>query len=78
MTADQPGRVPPGTARRTSRNVAKALLAASGSMVAVRRPDLTEDVDGRPLGVDLVVETGVLHVTPEALGWTADQLGAEP
>lgn len=79
MTADQPSRVPPpGTVPRTARSVAKALLAASGSVVAVRRPELTEDVDGRPLGVDLVVETGVLYVTAEALGWTAAELGIEP
>ena len=69
MTADR------RTTPRTSRNVALALLAASGSRVAVRRPQLTEDVDGRPLGVALVTETGVLHVTPEALGWSAEELG---
>ena len=78
MTADLPDRMPPHTDRRCSRNVARALLAASGSVVAVRRPELTEDADGRPLGVDLVVETGVLHVTPELLGWTATELGIGP
>lgn len=78
MNADPPDRMPPRTVPRTARNVAKALLAASGTMVAVRRPELTEDADGRPLGVDLVVETGVLHVTPELLGWTAAELGIAP
>lgn len=78
MTDHLPDHLPPRTAARTARNVARALLAASGSVVAVRRPDLTEDVDGRPLGVGQVVETGVLHVTAEALGWTAAELGIEP
>lgn len=78
MNADLPDHLPPRTVPRTSRNVARALLAASGSMVAVRRPELTEDADGRPLGVEQVVETGVLHVSPELLGWTAAELGIEP
>lgn len=62
---------------RPDRDTVLRLLAADGQMVTVREHELTEDVDGDPLGVRVDTTTAMLYVTPELLGWTAEELEAD-
>lgn len=63
--------------RRCSPETARALLAASGTIVSIHEPELTEDADGLPLGVRVETSTAMLYVTPELLGYTLAELGIE-
>lgn len=55
---------------RPDEATARGLLAAAGREVTLREPQPSTDVDGVPLGVDLVdVGAGVLAVSAAALGW---------
>jgi len=78
VTAHLPDPLPPRPRpRRCSAEVARHLLAASGSVVSVTTHKLTEDVDGVPLGVRIESFKGMLYVTARMLGWTAAELGIE-
>lgn len=63
---------------RPDRATVLRLLATDGQAVTVRTPELIEDADGIPAGVEITETTATLHVSVEALGWTYEELGIDP
>ncbi len=62
---------------RVARDVALRLLSAAGTTVTLTEHELTEDVDGIPLGVIVTESSAVLYVRPELLGWSWAELGLD-